>query len=339
MKRYLSVALLGVGMLVPSVSGAQEQQKETIVQALTHSIEQNYVQQQKIPQIVSALQALSKTTEFTAAADNQALLLILNQELKKFDEHLDLSIVPQGDTHAKNTKQQYESWFDKLARKNFGFEKVEILPANVGLLSFWGFANVTPRSKQKVHSAMMLLEDADSIIIDLRNNGGGDATMVQLISSYFLDKPTHLNSFYSRDTGLTSEFWTVPVTGKQRPNVPLYILTSNKTFSAAEEFAYNFKHLGRATIIGEPTKGGANPWRFINLTPDIRVAMPTSMAVNPVTKSNWEGTGVIPHLKVASEQALDIAYSNALLHLREISEGERHLNDIELALKTLKEHQ
>ncbi|BBN82510.1 interphotoreceptor retinoid-binding protein [Pseudoalteromonas sp. A25] len=338
MKRHLSLILVGLGMVVSSVSSAQERVKTSIVQELTRSIEQNYVQEQKIPQIVSALKALSNTDAFKTAADDQALLLLLNQELKKFDQHLSLSIVPKKDTTEKGSKQRYESWFDKLERKNFGFEKVEILPANVGLLSFWGFANVTPRSKQKVHSAMTLLEDADSIIIDLRNNGGGDATMVQLISSYFLDKPTHLNSFYSRDTGLTSEFWTVPVAGKQRPNVPIYILTSNKTFSAAEEFAYNFKHLGRATIIGEPTKGGANPWRFINLTSDMRVAMPTSMAVNPVTKSNWEGVGVIPHVKVESDLALDVAYSKALQHLRGISKDTRHLNDIELALKTLKQH-
>ncbi|CAH9055975.1 hypothetical protein PSECIP111951_01360 [Pseudoalteromonas holothuriae] len=300
---------------------------------LQQSIQLHYVEVQNIPSIINALDTLAQSKSFKSATSSKQLLSIINNELHKFDKHLSMSFVPSSNKKSTTDETIYESWFDKLARKNYGFERVEVLPGNVGLLSFWGFANVTKQSKRKVAAIITLLEDSDSLIIDLRNNGGGDATMVQLISSYFLEKDTHLNSFYSRDSGLTSEFWTVPVNGKKRPKLPIYILTSNKTFSAAEEFAYNFKHLGRATIIGENTKGGANPWRFVNLPNGIRVAMPTSKAINPITKTNWEGVGVKPDIKVKANQALEASYTIALEQLREKAKNKLKLQDIMQALE------
>jgi C-terminal processing protease CtpA/Prc len=116
--------------------------------------------------------------------------------------------------------------------------------------------------------------------------------------------------------------------------VPLYILIGKNTFSAAEEFAYNLKHLKRAIVVGEPSKGGAHPWQWFSLSPDMRVAIPVSMAINPVTKTNWEGKGVIPTIRTEEGNALIHAY-NSLLQWR--AKNENNAFELEEILQTLDE--
>ena len=65
--------------------------------------------------------------------------------------------------------------------------------------------------------------------------------------------------------------------------------------------------MGRATIIGETTGGGAHPVRGMNVENDFEVSVPVGRAINPITKTNWEGVGVIPDIKVKKEDALDKA--------------------------------
>ncbi|KAF7764153.1 hypothetical protein PCIT_b0073 [Pseudoalteromonas citrea] len=326
----LSLVLLS--SFLATHASASEAEKRQLLHTLKQQITQLYVMQNSIPKIIDGLSQFENSQAFTQAKDVSALLPILNETLTEFDKHLSVSKITSQPRKKGGVAKPNESWFAQLERKNFGFNHVEILPGNVGVLAFWGFSNVTEQSKQKVQALMTLLDGVDSLIIDLRENGGGDAAMVQLISSYFLDKRTHLNSFYSRDTGKTSEYWTVPIAGKKRATLPIYVLTSNATFSAAEEFTYNFKHLHRATVIGEKTKGGANPWRFVNLTNNVRVSMPVSMAINPITETNWEGVGVKPHHTIPASQALSYAHQMALQELAKTKTNIHDLNDIKSAL-------
>ena len=143
--------------------------------------------------------------------------------------------------------------------------------------------------------------------------------MIRFISSYlFGDQPVHLNDFYWRPADRYEESWTNPdMASVHKPNAPVYVLTSNRTFSAAEEFTYNLKHLKRATIIGEVTGGGAHPGGPAIITGGFFVNVPRGRAINPVTKTNWEGIGVIPHIKMDSEQALDKALELAKKALSE----------------------
>ena len=179
-----------------------------------------------------------------------------------------------------------------------------------------GFSDVEYGGETAV-AAMNFLSNADAIIIDLRNNGGGSPAMIQLISSYLFDSnPVHLNNFYWRPTDSNSQTWTLPhVSGTRSPDTPLYILTSSGTFSAAEEFSYNLKNLERATLIGETTGGGAHPGGSLIATERFMVWVPTGRAINPITNTNWEGSGVIPHIKTSAREALDKAYTIALEQL------------------------
>lgn len=196
---------------------------------------------------------------------------------------------------------------------NFGFEKVERLEGNVGYLSLRGF-NDPNGAEETIAAAMNFLGNTDALIIDLRRNGGGSPAMVALISSYlFGEKPVHLNSLYWREGNRTDDFWTKEkVLGKRFADKDVYVLTSNRTFSAAEEFSYNLKNLKRATIVGEVTGGGANPGGMFRITEHFGVFVPTGRAINPISKTNWEGTGVKPDVEVPADHALKTAHLDAL---------------------------
>jgi C-terminal processing protease CtpA/Prc len=162
-------------------------------------------------------------------------------------------------------------------------------------------------------AAMNFLAGTRAIIFDLRANGGGDPAMVALLSSYLFAEPTHLNDLWERKTGTTQQFWTLPyVPGRRMDGKPVYVLTSHRTFSGAEEFAYNLKNLKRATIVGEVTGGGAHPVSPHRIDDHFVIGVPFARAVNPISKTNWEGTGVEPDVKVAAADALDTAVKLAM---------------------------
>src|SRR5438045_8293655 len=155
---------------------------------------------------------------------------------------------------------------------------------------------------------MNYLAHVDAIIFDLRENSGGDPRMVEMVSSYLFDKPTHLNDLYNRKEDFTTQYWTLPyVPGATLADKPVFVLTSKSTFSGAEEFAYNLKNLKRATIVGETTGGGAHPVEGHRIDDHFMIGVPFARAVNPISKTNWEGTGVEPDVQVKAAEALDKA--------------------------------
>ncbi|MGE0129889.1 MAG: serine hydrolase [Blastocatellales bacterium] len=198
------------------------------------------------------------------------------------------------------------------AKRNFGFEKVERLSGNIGYLDLRGFEN-PEFATDTAAAAMNFLANTDALIIDLRQNGGGSPETVAFISSYLFEKRTHLNDIYERPTNTTREFWTrEDVPGKRYGDKPVYVLTSKRTFSAAEEFTYNLKNLKRATIIGETTGGGAHPVNARRLGKNFLITVPFARAINPITKTNWEGVGVKPDVETSAERALKVAHLAAL---------------------------
>ncbi|NOT30757.1 MAG: S41 family peptidase [Planctomycetes bacterium] len=202
-------------------------------------------------------------------------------------------------------------------RANFGFQKVEILDGNVGYLELRGFVPLA-FGRDTAAAAMGFLANVDALIVDLRQNGGGEPSMIQFLSTYFFAEPTHLNSFEWRGREGLEEFWTLPeVPGKRLVEVPIFVLTSRSTFSAAEEFTYNLRNLERATIVGETTGGGAHPGETHEIAGLLTIFIPQGRAINPITKTNWEGVGVEPHVKVAAEKALETARREAARVLAE----------------------
>jgi C-terminal processing protease CtpA/Prc len=237
------------------------------------------------------------------------------------------------------TKEEIESSLLSMRRANYSFEKIERLPGNVGYIDLRGFSNAEA-GLETVAAAMNFVNNTDALIFDLRQNSGGNADMVALISSYlFGEKPVHLYTLYRRRDNQTKEAWTkAGVAGKRYVNKDVYILTSNQTFSAAEAFAYELKNLKRATIIGEVTGGGANPGSRFRINDHFDAFVPNSRVISPITKNNWEGTGVEPDVKVPSELALKTTHYLALNKIAEKTIDEQRKKMLkDLAAKTQSE--
>jgi C-terminal processing protease CtpA/Prc len=184
---------------------------------------------------------------------------------------------------------------------------------------------------------MNFLANSDAVIIDLRENRGGEPEMVQLISSYFLRGRTALNYIERPSKGETEQFWTLShVPGKRILEADLYLLTSSKTFSAAEDFIYGLKCLRRATIIGETTKGGAHPVDFFAIQDRFVLMLPTGRTLNPISGKNWESVGIEPDVNATAEKAFDTAYKMALENLIHRTKDETRKMWLLLTLDELK---
>lgn len=203
----------------------------------------------------------------------------------------------------------------KAAHSNYNFKEAKILAGNIGYLKFNSFMDASQAGPTAV-AALNFLSNTDALIIDLRDNGGGSPSLIQLMTSYFFEEPRHLNSFYIREGDQTHQFWTLPyVPGNKLTQTALYILTSENTFSGAEEFTYNLKTMERATVVGETTGGGAHPVSPYLLNDNFTISIPFGRAINPITGTNWEGTGIEPHIKTTRTEAFDKAYTMALENL------------------------
>ncbi len=223
----------------------------------------------------------------------------------------------------------------QMANENYGFQRLDWLPGGIGYLDLRMFAPPSVAGDTAV-AAMNFLANAKAIIFDLRQNGGGDPQMVQLITSYLVDPEIkHLNSFYTRHKDEYTHFWTLPyVPGKRNPKADVYVLTSSNTFSGAEEFAYNIKAMKHGSIVGETTGGGAHPGADHALSSQFIMFVPDGRAINPITQTNWEGTGVEPDISVLAADALKVARREAMEKLLDNTqdEQERGILTHELAL-------
>jgi hypothetical protein len=204
-----------------------------------------------------------------------------------------------------------------LEEENFGLAKVEMLNGNVGYLDIRWFPPIEA-TRATASAAMRFVAHVDALIIDLRSNSGGSPGTIRYICSYFFAERTLLNSLHWREGDRTEEFWTLDaVDGPKMPDVPIIVLTSKRTFSGGEEFAYNLKTRRRATLIGETTGGGANPGGSFPLPAGLAIFVPTGRAINPVTGTNWEGTGVEPDVPCVADSALSRALGIAVTMAQE----------------------
>jgi hypothetical protein len=328
---YMVICLFFNAVDVHSQQGAPPEDKKidaqmqsTIIDSVTRSLNEIYV----FPDVAKKMEKHLRQQYKKKAYQNITSLTEFTQKLTEdlqeisHDKHLGVRFASdellarfQGDTLTDEAKQRE---LEERQRDNFCFKEVKILEGNVGYVDMRCFSSAIDAGPTAI-AAMNFLAYTDAIIFDLRQNGGGSPSMIQLISSYFFPEPVYLNSFYIRKSDSTYQFWTQAcVQGPRMTNVDLYVLTSSYTFSAAEEFTYNLKNMKRATIIGDTTGGGAHP-NDIKPFPSLNIGMslPFGRAVNPITGTNWEGTGIAPHICVPQEQALDVAHLEALKKLAE----------------------
>jgi retinol-binding protein 3 len=280
---------------VPGV--ASQAAARDVATTLADHLQQSYVDRTAAQAIAGELRRRAAAGEFDQAADDtlaKSLNAIIRSVTK--DPHLGIrhttEAVVESD-RAEPSPEAREQVRRFAAGQNFGFEKVERMSGNVGFMELNGFVSPQIGGDTAV-AAMAFLANSDAVIIDLRYNSGGVPGIGLLISSYFFDRPVHLHSIEWREVdGLRLEqFWTQPfVPGRRLVHQPLFILTSDRTISAAESFAYSLQAVGRAQIVGEVSAGGGHAGGEIRIAENFVAFIPTGRAVNPVTKTNWEGGG------------------------------------------------
>lgn len=297
-----------------TVTGPERAQ---VINALGKALRDRYV----FPEVGEKLDARLKERLAAKAYDTvtsaKAFSRVLTEDLAAIarDKHLNVLYFSEA---PQPRPQGRPAGPDPMASRNYGFAKVERLAGNIGYLKLDAFADPSGEAGQIAAAAMAFLAGTDAMIIDLRQNGGGSPAMVAFLCTYFFEggRPVHLNSLYWRTTGETQQWWTLGhVPGKRYVDRDVYVLTSSRTFSAGEEFTYNMQTQKRAMIVGETTGGGANPGGMERLSDHFGAFIPSGRAINPITKTNWEGTGVSADMAVAADKALDAAYRDALTKL------------------------
>ncbi len=201
----------------------------------------------------------------------------------------------------------------KLRQANYHFRKAEVLPGNIGYIKF-DMIHDDQEALEITAAALAFVARCGALIFDIRDNIGGEWATANLILGYLLPKGTVYGYMYDRD-GRRVEKRSTPAAIPGRPfdaGVPVYVLTSSRTGSAAEGFAYTLKHLDRATIVGEVTLGMAHPSKEVVVNDYFRVSVPFLRSENVVTGTSFEGSGVVPQIKVAAERALEAAVEDAL---------------------------
>lgn len=288
-------------------------QRTATIDNLLRTLSAKYVFPELATRAGKAVRARQKRGEYDAITTGHALAVALtdhiNAEIRDahFGVHFSAAALPPREQLDKPSPAELAEYADIERHVNGGFERVERLPGNLGYIEVRSFA-FTRRGYHAAAAAMAFIADTDALIIDLRKNGGGDPDMVAALSSWLFAEPTHLNDLYWREGDVTRQYWTLPgVPGPRYLDRDVYVLTSERTGSGAEEFAYNLKQLKRATLVGEVTWGGANPGDVFRLGDHFDAFIPTGRAINPITRTNWEGTGVTPDIAVPADDALRVA--------------------------------
>lgn len=316
------IALCLIASLLSSHLAAAEPRE--VAGEVAAAIEREYFDPGRGAQIAAGLRAEAERGGFDGLRDPQELATALTSALKPHDRHFNVRWAATGDGPSPGARQAAPT--PRQESGNFGIRQVQVLPGNVGYLDMRYFADfefdaAQPPARLAIEAALQLLAHVDALVIDLRDNGGGSPAMVGYLASAFVAPGSDIyNTFHSR-AGTESE---APAQAYPAPRtrLPLYILTSGRTGSAAEAFTYTLKNAKRATVVGEATGGAANPGRPYRLGDGFSVFVSNGTPVSRVTGGNWEGTGVLPDVAAASADALDRALQLALSTLVEQGKGD-----------------
>ncbi len=325
-----------------SLAAEQLPSREIVVKALA-LLRENYVFPELAGQVAAAVETRLAAGEYDNL-DEITLTDLLTSHLQEAsgDKHLRVRLggVPRpgrgpgrraGGPDGDRAEREGGEPADREARRlkmrqagrldNFGIHRVERLDGNIGYLDLRRVP-MPENAGPAIAAAMELVCGTYALIIDLRHNGGGSPGGVAFWCSYLLpEEPTHLNDIFHADTGETRQFWSLPyLPGSRYLDRPVYMLTSSRTFSGGEDFCYTLQALGRAEVIGETTGGGAHPTRPFPISAAVHIAIPFARSINPITGTNWQGTGVIPDTQVPADDAYRVAYAKALRHVTELGD-------------------
>ncbi len=311
----------------PSIAITATERAEVIA-TLNKQLRSQYVFPDVATKTAAALLAKAAHGDYRDDNTTTAFAKALSKDLRSVgnDEHFAVKFVsdlPQPPPHDDNAgekaptpeemAQMIAQMRSAAARESYGISDVQLLPGDVSYIDLRSFGH--PEIVGAAYdSAMSLVAGTKALIIDLRQNHGGEPDGVAYLLSHFfpIGDARHLNDIYVRADNSTRQFWTIP-SAMPRFNGPIYVLTSHHTGSGAEECAYDLQTQKRATLVGETTVGAANPGGWFSLGHGFMAFISGARAINPITKTNWEHVGVKPDVAVPAVSAMKVAY-NAILN-------------------------
>jgi hypothetical protein len=295
-------------------------EKKQIIDSLIHFITTAYIFPDIASKVEKALRLHQERGDYNRLTSSKIFSDTISEQLVRIsqDKHLRVLYSFEIIRPPSGKEPPLPEFIKKFAiENNYGFNKIEILDGNIGYLNILGFFPME-EATQKAIAALDSLSHTNALIIDLRDNSGGAGPLANFILSYFFNsEPVHFLDFYFRRDNRVEQSWSsFYIPGKRIPEKPIYILTSSSTFSAGEAFAFVLQSLHRATIIGEVTGGGANVGDLLKLNDHFVLNLPIGRPLSPLTKTNWEGVGVQPDIKVPRDKALAFAQAAALAELQ-----------------------
>jgi hypothetical protein len=312
----------------PSNTPINAAEESAVIATLGQQLKSQYVFPEVAAKTAAALSAKAAHGDYRGASTTTAFAKALSQDLRSIgnDKHLavkfapDLSPPAQNDEKnvedkaptAKEIAQMIAQMRSDSASESYGISRVQWLPGDVSYIDLRNFGH--PEIVGAAYdAAMSLVAGTKALVLDLRQNHGGEPDGVAyLISHFFAEGDSrHLNDLYVRADNSTRQFWTAP-SAIPRFTGPIYVLTSHSTGSGAEECAYDLQTQKRATLVGETTVGAANPGGWVPLEHGLMAFIPVARAINPITKTNWEHVGVKPDVAVPAGSAMQVAYTAIL---------------------------
>jgi hypothetical protein len=298
--------------------GAEERRR--VVDGAAAIVKKYYIDRDKAQKMAGALLAHEKNGDDNAVKDGAGFAALLTRQMRDIspDRHLTMEFSQDPLPHKPmgQTAEELVRYREAMKQQNCTFERVEVLPHNIGYLKLNSFPDVSV-CNPTAEAAMATLNDADGIIYDLRDNRGGEPAMVALMAAYLFDHPEY---WYNPRENTTGQSWThSPVPGNRLADKPVYLLTSARTTSGAEQFCYDLKMLRRATLVGETTGGAAHSGVWHRIDDHFGMGVPETQPINPFAEADWAETGVEPDVKVKAAEALEAAKRLAESKLEKIS--------------------
>jgi len=312
------IPLLAAAVMIAAPAQAQSVAPRTAVSQIAQAVEDRYFDIGRGREIADLLRSEAENGMYDSLTDPRDLEVALTRRMKPLDNHFSVTWrdPAAAPTPTEPVSRELESVPLNIgaARRGQGFLSVDILPGNIALVEmrmFVGFDSAEAPARKQADAVLQMVSGADAVIFDLRDNGGGAPAMVGYLVSAFVPRGSNIYNAFRGRQGATPES---PAEGYASPriDVPLFVLTSGRTASAAEGFSYTLQAARRATIVGERSSGGANPGAPVGTPSGFSIFVPIGSPVNPITGGNWEGTGVLPDIAASSEQALDVAWRAAL---------------------------
>ena len=187
------------------------EETDLAVRALAQVVDDEFFDAERAHQISEDMISALEDGQFAAITDADELAAAVTALLSEEDRHFTVNYAGMEEVERVNAMRaegeaedgDYNGPGDPFAAmrlQNFGFMGVEILAGNIGYIDLRSFAPIEP-SIETATAALQFIANTDAVIIDVRQNGGGAPSMVQFLTSHFLDDSgeTVINTFVSHN--------------------------------------------------------------------------------------------------------------------------------------------